>query len=380
MLRKKNDKEVNYTKLNELIHLSHIILKILFVLFIIVGVYAVIMLLKEVKVLPFIFSIFKVLAPLFIGLIIAWLFDPIVTRLNKKGLKRIWGTSICYVAFIGIIVFIISSLIPVLSEQINDFVSTTIPTMYETSKGWIDNVFDNLAEIESFDVNTIRTEIFNKLEIFATEITSSLPELLVNFVTSLFSGIGVFVIGLIIGFYLLLDLDKNVDTLYSLLPKKHRGEVKRLLLSINKPLRNFVNGALIDCTVVFVILAIGFSIIGLKAPLLFALFCAIVNIIPYAGPYIGGIPAVVVAFSQSPTVGIAVLIYIAVIQLLEGNLFQPYIMSKTTKLSPVTIILGLLIFGHLFGIVGMVLSTPLIGAIREIINFFDDKYDFLNFN
>ena len=149
---------------------------------------------------------------------------------------------------------------------------------------------------------------------------------------------------------------------------------------MNTSLRNYANGALIDAFVVFVVSSIAFAIIGLKAPLLFGLFCGLMNVIPYAGPYIGGAPAAIVGFSQSTGIGIATLIAIVVIQFLEGNILQTLIISKTTKLNPVTIIIGLLIFGHFFGIVGMLLSTPIIGVCKVIIKYFDDKYDLLNFN
>lgn len=372
-------KEINYSKLNDLISLSHNILKILFVLLIIVGLYAIIMLIKEVHILPFVLSILKIIAPLFIGIFIAWLFDPIVTKLDKKGIRRLIGTILCYVLFLGIIFLIVYAIIPLLAEQINDFVTTTIPSLYDTSKQWIDNIFNNINRIEGIDAIAMRNEIFKKLELMATNLANSLPDILVISLKTIFSWIGIFGIGLIIGFYLLLDFDKNIDTIYTLIPKKYRKETKRCLTAVNKPLKRFVNGALLDCTVVFVITAIGFSFIGLKSPLLFALFCALTNVIPYAGPYIGGAPAVFVGLTQSMPIGIAILIFIVIVQAIEGNFFQPLIMSKTTKLSPVTIILGLLVFGHFFGILGMIISTPLIGAIKELVNFFDDKYDFLNF-
>ncbi len=379
MFRKKQDKELNYTKINDLVSLSHNVLRILFILLIIIGVYCLIRLIKEVQILPFVLTVLGLLSPLFIGIVVAWLFDPFVTYLNKKGIRRGLGAAICYAIFLGIIVLILTALIPLLSEQVNDFVTTTVPALFTSVREFIDNFFNSLNNIENFDAFAMRDEIFNKLESIATNLTSSLPDLLVSIVTSLFSGIGVFAVGLIIGFYLLLDFDKNTDTLFSLVPKKYRSETKKCLNAVNKPLKRFVNGALIDCSIIFVVTTIGFSIIGLKAPLLFAVFCAITNVIPYAGPYIGGAPAVLVGLTQSPTIGIAVLIFIVVVQAVEGNLLQPFIMSKTTKLNPVTIILGLLVFGYFFGILGMILSTPIIGAIKELINFFDEKYDFLNF-
>ena len=96
-----------------------------------------------------------------------------------------------------------------------------------------------------------------------------------------------------------------------------------------------------------------------------------------AMPKFGG-PAVIVGFSQSPIIGIIVLVIIVVVQFLEGNLLQPLIMSKTTKLHPVTIMLGLLVFGYFFGIIGMVISTPIIAALKSIFMFFNDKYEFFN--
>lgn len=380
MFKKKDERELNIGKLNELIKLGHNILQILMVFLIIIGIYMVIIVLKEVKVLPFIFTVLKIISPLFIGLVIAWLFDPIVTYLKTKGLRRGFGAALCYVVIFGVLTIIISALIPVLSEQVNEFATSTIPSLFETSKNWINDVFEKFNSVDSFDAESMKNELFLKLETFATNLTSSLPEILVNAVKAFFSGIGTFGISLIIGFYLLLDFDKNAETMYSLIPKRYRDETKKVLTTINKPLKKFVNGALIDCTVIFIITAVGFSIIGLKSPLLFALFCAITNVIPFAGPYIGGVPAVLIALTQSTTTGIAILIFIVIVQALEGNLLQPLIMSKATKLSPVTIILGLLVFGHFFGIAGMVLSTPIIGALKELVNFFDEKYDFFNLN
>lgn len=377
MFRKRNDKELDIGKINSLVLLGNKVFQILLVMLIVAGVYIGIKVLKELQIFPFILTILKLLLPLFIGLFIAWLLDPIVSKLKEKGLRRGFGTAICYLVFLAVVFLIVNALIPLLSEQINEFVSNTIPGVYEACRNWINNIFDKFNNIENFDANGMKLELFAKLENIATNLTSSLPAILVTFVTNLFSGIGTFAIGMIIGFYILLDFDKHIKLIYSLIPNHLQKDAYKLVKVVDEPLKRFVIGAIIDCSVVFIISFIGFAIIGLKAPLLFGLFCGITNVIPYAGPYIGGAPAVLVAFSQGTPTGIAVLIFIAVVQTLEGNLFQPLIMSKTTKLSPITIILGLLVFGHFFGIIGMVLATPIIGAIKGIILFFDSKYNFL---
>ncbi|CCY28467.1 MAG: AI-2E family transporter [Acholeplasma sp.] len=377
MFRKRNDKELDIGKINSLVLLGNKVFQILLVMLIVAGVYIGIKVLKELQIFPFILTILKLLLPLFIGLFIAWLLDPIVSKLKEKGIRRGFGTAICYIVFLGIVFLIVNALIPLLSEQINEFVSNTIPGVYDACRNWINNIFDKFNGIENFDANSMKLELFTKLESIATNLTSSLPAILVTFVTNLFSGVGTFAIGMIIGFYILLDFDKHVKLIYSLVPNHLQKDAYTLVKVVDEPLKRFVIGAIIDCSVVFIISFIGFAIIGLKAPLLFGLFCGITNVIPYAGPYIGGAPAVLVAFSQGTPTGIAVLIFIAVVQALEGNLFQPLIMSKTTKLSPITIILGLLVFGHFFGIIGMVLATPIIGAVKGIISFFDSKYNFL---
>lgn len=377
MFRKRNDKELDIGKINSLVLLGNKVFQILLVMLIVAGVYIGIKVLKELQIFPFILTILKLLLPLFIGLFIAWLLDPIVSKLKEKGIRRGFGTAICYIVFLGIVFLIVNALIPLLSEQINEFVSNTIPGVYDACRNWINNIFDKFNGIENFDANGMKLELFAKLESIATNLTSSLPAILVTFVTNLFSGVGTFAIGMIIGFYILLDFDKHVKLIYSLVPNHLQKDAYTLVKVVDEPLKRFVIGAIIDCSVVFIISFIGFAIIGLKAPLLFGLFCGITNVIPYAGPYIGGAPAVLVAFSQGTPTGIAVLIFIAVVQALEGNLFQPLIMSKTTKLSPITIILGLLVFGHFFGIIGMVLATPIIGAVKGIISFFDSKYNFL---
>lgn len=178
----------------------------------------------------------------------------------------------------------------------------------------------------------------------------------------------------------MLSFDNATDTIVTLLPEKLQKDTKVLANEINTSLRNFVTGALLDALFVFIITSIGFALVGLKAPLLFGLFCGITNVIPFAGPYIGGIPAVIVGFSQGLPTGIFTLIVIVVVQFFEGNFLQALIMSKTTKLHPVTIMLGLLIFAHFWGIIGMVVSTPIIASLKAIIMFLDEKYDILKFN
>ncbi len=375
MLKKlKQKEELDVEKLNDTISLLDKILKIAYIFIILMAVFLIIKVCQELNLKSIILVILKTLSPLFIGLFLAWLFAPIVKKMNKKGIKRSIGTMIVYVIFLGFLAILICSIIPVLSDQINDFVSM-LPSIFDSIKEWINKVFDNLNNIDGLDAMAFKNKLFEKIELYGGSLTTSLPEISVNAVRTFFSGIGSFVVGLIIGFYLLIGFDNAGELLITLLPKKFQKDARELGNEMNNSLRKFVNGAILDSIFVFIITSIAFGIVGLKAPLLFGLFCAITNVIPYAGPYIGGIPAVIVGFSQSILIGILTLISIVVIQFLEGNFLQPVIMSKTTKLHPVTIMVGLLIFGHFFGIIGMLISTPVIAVCKSVLMFFLEKFE-----
>ena len=378
MKKKELEEVIDKKKINELVSLSKKFVNVAYILLIVLGIYAITILLKEWKLLNFFRTLISIISPLFIGLVVAWLFDPIVTYFTKKNLSRKLSTFIVYLLFFIIIGIILGMIFPLLSDQLNDF-AKTIPQIIDSIKNWISDIFSNFKNIEGFDAEGVKNNLFANIEGYAGDLTSSLPTIIVNLVSVLFSGLGVVVVGLIIGFYILISFDNFGDAL-EFLPENIKEDTQNVIEVVNKCLRRFVEGALIDSTLVFIISALCLWMVGLKAPLLFGLFCGITNVIPYAGPYIGGAPAVIVGFSQGMTTGLLTLLVIAIIQFIEGNFFQPVIMSKTTKLHPVTIMLGLLVFGYFWGIIGMVISTPIIAALKALFVYFENKYNFLNFD
>ena len=267
-------------------------------------------------------------------------------------------------------------LIPLLSEQINEFIKV-IPNIIDKAQLVLDETLGRLSIIEGLDIEAVKKDVLDKIIEIGTNITSDIPSMLVVFVKNIFSGMGSIIVGLVIGFYLLMSFDNVNETIITLLPKKIQRNTNEIIYEVNGSLRRFVLGAALDSLLIFIVSSIGFALVGLKAPFLFALFCALTNIIPYAGPYIGGIPAVIVGFSQGGAVGILTLLIIVIVQFLEGNFIQPLVMSKTTKLHPVTIMIGLLVFGHFWGIIGMFVSTPIIASLKAIFTYFDDKYNLI---
>ena len=333
---------------------------------------------KELHIFYFVTSLLKILTPLFIGIVVAWLINPFIRWLEGKKVRRLIGTLFAYLIIIGCIALIVNAIIPLLYNQIIELVDN-FPKIFASVKNWIADI---LGRVDSkyINIETVEKNVLTRLDEYSGSLSTSLPSLIINGASSAIASIGTFIVGLVIGFFLTLSCSNLGATLLEIFPKKVQTPLSELCGKINLSLRNYVNGALLDTFVVFLISTIAFAIIGLKAPILFGLFCGLMNIIPYAGPYIGGAPAVIVGFSQGTGIGIAVLIAIAIIQTIEGNFLQTLIISKATKLNPVTIIIGLLIFGHFFGIVGMLLSTPTIGLLKVIVKYLDDKYNIFRFD
>lgn len=374
MFKKKNKTEgVDYQKLNEGIQTGTLLLKIFLVLSIVVLVYVVTRLLTEWKVWNFVGTILSVISPLFIGIVIAWLFDPIVKRLNKKGVNRTLGAIFVYVIFIAFIYLMLSIMIPTVYDQLNDLISS-VPSFLNYLKDSIDNIFVNLTEISGYDLTDTKLGLYHTINNLGKSLTVDLPTTVVNVVRTVITGGANLLIGFLIGLYMLFDFNNVKGHLLNLIPKKHRDTTVELLDKLNGNLKSYVHGTLRIMLILFVFQSIALAIAGLKAPMIFGLFCAITNVIPYIGPYIGGIPAVLVGFSMSPMTGICTLVAIVIAQFLESNFLQPLVMGKTMKLHPVTIMIGLLIFGHFFGILGMIFATPIIAVMKTIFLFFNEKF------
>ena len=375
MFRKKDEK-VDISSLNEILSFGRKLIKILYIAMMVGVILLGIYLLKESKILVFLKDLLIVISPVFIGLLIAWLCDPIVKFLQSKKIPRFAGCIIVYLFLIGIIFMFLYLFLPTFVRQIGDFAGT-IPDILADLKVFGNRFFDTFAT-DGIDAKAIQTQVYTTIENFALGLTTNLPNTIINITKSIISSSVSFVLGLMIGFYMLFDFDKINSTVLSHMPLKWKDNYAELTTRINTSLRNYVQGVFLVMFLVFITQSIGLTLAGLEAPLLFAVFCAVTDIIPYFGPYIGAIPAVLVGFTISPSVGIFCIISIVIVQLLENNFYQPLIMGHTMQLQPVIIIISLLIFQHFFGIIGMVVATPVVACLKVIFMFIDEKIHFMD--
>lgn len=370
-MKKGKETKIDIENLNRVIVLSKKILKVLFVVVILACVLLAVVLFDKFNLGSIILNVLSVAAPLFIGFVVAWLLNPAVTYLNKKGVKRGLGSVFVFVMFLIIVFLVIKFMLPMLYEQINEFIEI-IPSLFLQVTNFIHENFLKL-NATGFDFTGVESKIYDTLENFGSDLTTKLPSIIIGGVSSVISSIWSLLLGFIVGFYLLIDFD-GMKKIFNIVPKKHKNTVRKLMHELDDTCKDFVQGTLLISFIIFVVTSIFFAIIGLPSPMLFGLICGITNIIPYIGPWVGGAIAAIVGFTVSPFIGILTIVIAFASQQIDGIILQPLIMGRTMKLHPVTIMIGLLVFGYFFGMLGMIIATPSIACIKVIFIYFNDKY------
>ena len=365
-------KEISTKNVNDVLKLTKKLLKAGYLLILLLLILLLTYLVKEWHIFKFFGELLVVISPLFIGFILAWLLDPIIKKMTANNkMRRGLATVIVYLLLILILVLIVSIFLPQLANQVKVFIDNFPDTLSQIRK-FINNLLLHVSET-GIDTASTKSEIYSGISKLNSSITSNLPTYLYNVGKSLVVILTNIGLGIMVGFYLSLSFDKVNSNTKKLLPKKYQDDYDELIKRINTTLRSYVSGVLIIMFLVFLTQSIGFTLVGLEAPLIFALFCAITDVIPYFGPYIGAIPAIIVAFTISPMTGLFTIIAILIVQQLENNFYQPLIMGHTMSLHPVTIMIGLLVFGHFFGLLGMIFATPIIATLKIIFEFFSEK-------
>lgn len=372
MFHKDKNNGLDYRAINNFFYTSNNLLKFVLVLIIILAVLLATYLIKEWKILGIIGTVLSVISPVFIGFVIAWLLDPLATKLSTK-MPRVIACILTYLIIFGGIILILVFTVPTLSSSISEIVNV-VPDIVDNAQDFASDVLEKFGD--SSQIENYKNTMLDKIESVGADFASTLPNSIWNFSRGVISGASNIVLGLMIGFYLLFDFRKVQGHFLSIMPRRWHRNAKDLMSRINGKLRSYVGGVLLVMFLVFITQSIGLSLAGLKAPFLFALFCAITDVIPYIGPWIGGAPAVIVGFTTEPMVGIFCLVSVIVCQVLENSFYQPLIMGKTMKIHPVTIMLGLLLFNYFFGMIGMIVATPVIATLKVIFEFILGHSDF----
>ena len=313
--------------------------------------------------LYFAYLISDILVLLFTTAILTSVIDPWVDWMNKKSIPRAFGILIIYLILFGVIGITIYLIIPPIIQQFGQL-ANDVPMYVERLNGY-------LGQLRGFGSDSWFTNIKDSL----TTSSSGLPTAATSIFSTVFGffgGLFSFIIILVITFYMVAEENSIRKLVWSLTPEKNKHYVMDVLTRMQKKIGLWMRGQLILCVVIFLLTYIGLTILGVKYALVLALIAGISEFIPYLGPIIGSIPAVFLAFSQSPMLALLTAILYLVIQQVENNFLVPKVMQKTAGLNPIISIVALMIGFAVGGVLGALLSIPVTTAgmvlIEDVLN------------
>lgn len=305
--------------------------------------------------------------PIILSVILYYLLNPVIDWMEQKKIPRMYGIAIVFIIIIGLIIWGITTVIPLIREQITQLI-TNWPTYWND----ISNQVAGLVQSQEF------SQLQAQLQEYNQNLISTVTEQANIVIDSTFSGIGSFVGTLtniviaiftmpFILFYLLRDGKSIPPNLLRLIPSKIRVKTYRVMNEMNLQISQYVRGQLLVAFFVGLMFWIGFSIVGLEYAVTLGVLAGILNIIPYLGSILATIPALVIAIVDSPRMLVTVLLVFMVEQIIEGRVISPQILGSNLKIHPITIIFVLLTAGKLFGVVGVLFGIPGYAVLKIIV-------------
>lgn len=345
------------------------------VLVIAINVLIVVAVFKFGTILQILSALIRVLMPLIWGLVIAFLMNPIMVRLEnlfankiaknpvRKKTLRFASVTISAIVFLGIVSGIISVIVPEFIKSFNEIINNFSGFVTNTQR-WINKFLRNYPQIESF--------ISDKLVEFGTDLTKLQP-MLENILSGAWGFVTIvknFVLGFIVSVYLLFSKETLIaqtkKILFALFKKPFCEKVLRLSSQANSVFSSFLSGQIIDSFIVGVLCFIGLTIIDMPYNVLISVIVGVTNVIPFFGPFIGAVPSGLLILLVEPRKIIWFLLFIFILQQFDGNILCPKILGGSTGLPAFWVMISLFVGGGLFGFAGMILAVPTFALIYSL--------------
>ncbi len=299
---------------------------------------------------------------LFFAIIVASAVSPFASWLEKRHIPRLLGVLLLYLIVFGLILFLMSLVIPFFSIEVSEL-TQALPKFFNTLSGALDQV-QQTTSTSYFD---FLSEIQNLLDSFSQFLQVS-SQSAINLIIGVFGGVLSFVSVVVISFYLSVTPHGITSFIRSVMPSKYEDYLIDLWHRSERKVGRWMQGQLLLALSVGLFVFIGLSLFGVKYALILAILAMVLEVIPIAGPVISAVPGVILAFTQSTTLGLWVLIFYIVVQQMENHILAPFILGKTLGLNPITVILALLIGGKLAGLLGIILAVPVAVVIVEVLD------------
>ncbi len=326
---------------------------------------SVVLLLLLVAGFVLFFTLSKLLAPVIVAIVLAYLLDWIVQFVSSKGVNRLLGVYLVFGLFITSSILILFGVIPLIWQQTENLV-LDVPNMFLKMKNslmMLPEKYPSFISVEQ--VNEVMVAINTKLTDFGKDILSLSVSSLINLAAIL---VYVLLVPLML-FFFLKDKTQIVEWCKQWLPEE-RNLANRVWSEVNDQIGNYIRGKIFEILIVAIVTFIVFQVFGLRYSLLLALAVGFSVLIPYIGAAVVTIPVALIAYVQwgFEAQFIYVMIAYGIIQLLDGNLLVPFLFSEAVNLHPVAIIIAVLFFGGLWGFWGVFFAIPLATLVKAVIS------------
>lgn len=317
-----------------------------------------------------------ILLPFVLGMVIAYLLDPLAKQLTKRGMSRLIAALLILGGFVLAFAVLVLLIAPVLSRQFAAFIAHApdyalrIQAMVsDANHPWIKTmVGDNLVGSDKA-VSDLMNQALGYVTGFLTSLWTKGRALI-----SIFSLV---IITPVVAFYLICDWDRMVSNVDRLIPLPQRDTVRRLAREIDATISAYMRGQSGVCVILGSYYAIGLTLAGLNFGLLIGVVSGLISFIPYVGSLTALVLSLAVALAQFFPDWTSIFIVAGVVlvgQFLEGNLISPFLVGHSVGLHPVWLMFSLFAFGYLFGFVGLLLAVPLAAAAGVLIRFAIGRY------
>ncbi|WP_296250850.1 AI-2E family transporter [Pseudomonas sp. UBA4194] len=325
----------------------------------------------------FIYVLHPILSPFLVGILLAYLADPLVDRLEKWKLSRTWGVVVVFALFALVLALALLVLIPMLAKQLVSLYQMApqmLDWLQHTALPWVQTRLGLADGFWKFD--KIKAAISDHMG-QTTDIVGVILSQATASGLALMAWTANFVLIPVVAFYLLRDWDVMMAKIRSLLPRQREGQIVKLASECHEVLGAFVRGQLLVMLALGVIYAAGLMLVGLQLGLLIGVVAGLAAIVPYMG-FVIGIGSAIVAglfqFGLDPFHMIAIVAVFMVGQALEGMVLTPLLVGDRIGLHPVAVIFAILAGGELFGFTGVLLALPVAAVIMVLVRHMHDVY------
>ena len=322
-------------------------------------------------------NFFSLLTYFIWGFVIAYLLNPLMVFIEKRTkMKRIYSICIIYTIFIGIIVFIITLVTPNIIKSSVDLFNN-IPHFANKAYKWSTNFLSKNELLNKFDANSYLDSYLSTFNKDVSAYFSPGFQLIIDYLMGLGSFFMKLMSGIVISIYFLMDKESIIFNLkkfiYSILNETVAIKIIDFLNIVNTTFKKYFVGKMIDSIIFGIITFIGFTILKIPYALPFSLVIGVTNMIPYFGNIIGMVPAVIITIFFSPMKCVQLVLFITTLSNIDGWFISPKIIGDKVGISPLLIILGIVLGGGFFGVLGMLLGVPTIALIKTLLENFMNK-------